>query len=345
MNDVVQYALDRGINPKSKILNITHVDLDGLVSTINLMNYFEDVFYVQKNYDLINDYFKRVVFTGNHEFDVPDFIIVTDISLDEDVIEECAKRDLPLIILDHHPTAYELNKYENCYVDEGDLLSGAGVTLQFLKHIGFEGTHLDKLNKIANEFDLFLFAEDESLRKFDVEGKKRSLAEMLNTVFFSHRKPEHFIERWMDGFGTGFNAEEIEMIKKDQRDNNQIVAETVGSQYEVNLTEDIVFILRYQALQAVQEEYLDVQGKSVVLFLDRNRLKVSGRVNKNSSVNIGKIFQLLKEKTDYVDNGGGHEKAGACGITDISKLEDFLENFVKLAEFYSKKEKVPAMST
>jgi oligoribonuclease NrnB/cAMP/cGMP phosphodiesterase (DHH superfamily) len=194
---LVKYANDRGINKKSRILNVTHVDLDGIVSTINLKNYFNDVFFIQKNYDTVNEFFTEIVFKDKCVYKKPDFIIVTDISIKEEVIQECEERGINLLILDHHETAYSLNKFDNVYVDEGDELSGAGVTLEFIKKIGFDSDKLDELNDIANQFDLFLFKKKPELRKFNILGKKRSLAEMLNTVYFkSSFDKEDFIERW-----------------------------------------------------------------------------------------------------------------------------------------------------
>jgi oligoribonuclease NrnB/cAMP/cGMP phosphodiesterase (DHH superfamily) len=339
LKEVIKYAVDNGINPESKIINITHVDLDGIVSTINLMNYFDEVFYVQKNYDGINQYFTDIIFKDNHVIKDPDFIIVTDISVTEEVIKGCEERGLKLIILDHHETAYELNKFGNVYVDEGEELSGAGVTLEFIKGLGYESDKLDKINDIANQFDLFIFKNrpELGLRKFDVMGKKLSLAEMLNTVFFnSGWEKDNFIERWFDGWGKGFNAEEIEIIKKDRQSTLDQIEKVVGSKKEVKLSKNKVLVLEYQCMIGVAEYYMDEENFDLVVFFDTERNKFSGRVKEGSKINIGKIFKLLHEKFEWVDNGGGHEKAGGGNIKSIKHLDELIENIVKLAEYYEK---------
>jgi oligoribonuclease NrnB/cAMP/cGMP phosphodiesterase (DHH superfamily) len=341
LEKVIQYANERKISKNSRILNVTHVDLDGIVSTINLKNHFNEVFFVQKNYDKINEYFKDVIFANRCTFKNPDFIIVTDISLTEEVVEECEERGINLLILDHHETAYNLNKYDNVYVDEGEELSGAGVTLEFIKGIGFESNKLDKLNDIANQFDLFLFKQRPELRKFKISGKPRSLAEMLNTLYFkSNFDKEDFIGRWLYGWGSGFTSFEVQMIKDEEKlakENLEKILDNPG--IEVQLDEDKVLILNNQFIVYTGEHYLDFLDKQMVIFYNPERMKFSGRVNDKSNINIGKIFQTLAKKFDFVGNGGGHEKAGGGNLLSNDHLEKFIESVVKLAQYYSKEKK------
>jgi oligoribonuclease NrnB/cAMP/cGMP phosphodiesterase (DHH superfamily) len=337
MKKIIDYALANGINSNSRILNVTHVDLDGIVSTINLKNFFKNVFFIQKNYDNINEYFKQFIFTGKHTFRQPDFIIVTDISLSEETVLECQQRGLKLIILDHHETAYNLNKFENCYVDTGDELSGAGVTLQFIKGIGFNETYLDKLNDIANQFDLYLFKKHQELRKFEVCGKKRSLAEMLNVVYFKSFNKDDFIERWFNGWGKGFNVDEINILKRDQEEANVLLETIIGNkQLEVQLESDKVLLLTNKQMMYTSEYYLDEKGMNLILYYNHSNMKYSGRVNDKSKINIGKIFKKLCEKFDYISNGGGHEKAGGGNLSNSEHLDEFIENIVKLCSYYER---------
>lgn len=336
MKDTVQYAKRHGISKNSRILNITHIDLDGIVSTINLKNYFRDVFYVQTNYDKINDYFRNVIFKDNCSFKNPDFIFVTDISIEDEVLLEAEKRGIKVIVLDHHETAYGLNKYENCYVDEGDVLSGAGVVLQFIKELGYKDAKLDKLNEIANDYDLFLFKKKPELRKFTIKGKKRSLAEMLNTLYFNVGfEKEGFVERWMDGWQQGFTKFEIDLIKNEQEDANTFMKTVIGNpSIEVKLAENKYLILKSHHIMSMAEYYLDEKGLDLVIFYDPKRQKFSGRVNDNAKINIGKIFKLLNNKYEFISNGGGHEKAGGGNMKSNEHLETFVDSVVKLCAFY-----------
>lgn len=337
IDSVVNYAFKNGLSEKSKILNITHIDLDGIVSTINLFNYVDDyqnLFYVQQNYDTINDYVRNVVINGNCTFDY-DFVIITDISIDEELINEINELGKKVIVLDHHQTAYHLNKFDNVYVDETETKSGADVTLDFIKLMGFEGNYLDKLNTIATQFDLFKFKNDEC-RKFKICDEKRSLAEMMNVLYFKTWEKDPFIQRWMDGWGNGFTKEEIKIIKTDYEKAKEHIQSLKLNGSVVQLDDDMVLVIGKGFIVNVCEYFLDVQGNSLVIIYDPQRMKFSGRVNDNSNINIGKIFQLLKENKEYVTNGGGHEKAGGGNLTSNDFLDEFVEKVVKLANHLKK---------
>lgn len=335
---IVKYAKEKNFSSSSRILNLSHSDLDGVVAVINLKSFVEETenfFYVLKSYNNINTFFTETYFKNNCTFKKPDFIIVSDLSIDEEIVEAFENRPETLLVLDHHETAYHLNKYENCFVDDSNTKSGAEVTLNFIKELGFKETYLDKLNKIATEFDLFLFKTDEH-RKFMICGEKRSLAEMMNTLFFKTRDNDDFIKRWMYGWGKGFNKEEIRIIKTEYSGAQKHIQDIEGGKLKVQLDEDKVLIFSSNFLVSVCDYYLDKKDNNLVLSYNIKRSKVSGRVNDNSPINIGKIFKLLYEKCDFVTAGGGHDKAGGCNLKNNECLDEFVEKVVKLCAYYEK---------
>jgi len=336
IEEVVAYAKKHGFDEDSRVLNVTHIDLDGIVATINLKNYIKNpnnFYYVQYNYDKINEFFRNVLFKNNCVFKKPEWVVVTDISLEEDVVEECRKQDFKLLILDHHATAFNLNKYEECYVDKSGTLSGAGVTLEFIKGLGYTNTKLDKLNVIANQFDLFLF-KNEQCRKFDIHGKKRSLAEMLNNLYFKDFERDAFIERWYDGWGKGFTAEEVHFIKQQYKDASEHIEMVKNSKLKVDLDDNKVLILNGKHVVSIGEYFLDDLGKDLVITYDAEKQKFSGRVNDEANIDIGKIFKVMKEKCSYVKTGGGHEKAGGGTLSSNDHLDEFVEKMMKLVNYY-----------
>ena len=296
------------------------------------------MFYVKKNYDTVNEFALEAILANNTPFKDPDFVIVTDISLKEEVLNTFLEHNINVIILDHHETAYELNKYDNCYVDEGDELSGAGVTLEFIKKLGYDKPDLDKLNDIANDYDLFEFKNDPSKRKFDLMGYKRSLAEMLNSLFFQTKEKDDFVERWKNGWGNGFTPEEVKILKKEMEESIHNL-ETIKSnpKVAVPLSDKVILLFNNRFIGFTCEYYLDELGYDVVLIYNIERQKYSGRVNDNANINIGKIFKTMAENCDYVDNGGGHEKAGGGNLRSNEHIQNFAENVVKLCSYYANK--------
>jgi oligoribonuclease NrnB/cAMP/cGMP phosphodiesterase (DHH superfamily) len=340
MDEIVEYALSNGFSEKSRIFNVTHSDLDGIVSTINIFNYVDDpqdVFYVQKIYDNINELFTEILFKDNCSFKKIDFVLATDISVDEGIIEECEKRDIKLIVLDHHETAYHLNKYTNCYVEEDKAHSGAEVTLEFLKLCGMTTKKLDKLNKVATQFDLFLFKTPE-LRKYKIGGMDVSLAEMFNTLYFkTPYVKDSFIKRWEDGWGKGFNEKEVELIKSEYESAKSHILKVDNSKLKVQLEDNKLLILAYDYIVHTGNYYLDEKDYDLILFFNTDKCKLSARVSDTSPINIGKILETINKKFDYLSNGGGHAKAGGCNLTTCDRLDEVVCNIVKLSEFYEQK--------
>lgn len=337
LKDVVNYAKEKGLTPNSRILNLTHFDLDGAVCSINLKNYVtkaEDFFFMFKSYLNINKFFKDILLKDNCSFRDIDFVLVTDISIDEDIIQEFENRKETLIVLDHHETARHLNKYANCYIDETGDESGASVTLQFIKEMGFESTRLDKLNKITTEWDLFLFKKFPELRKFDIYGKKVSLAEMMNTFFFIIKPAESFVDRWFDGWESGFTKEEALAIKNEFKKAKDHIEMLNSSNLKVQLSDNKVLILSSKFIGEITDYYLDQEKNDILITYDPERLKFSGRSSDRSGINIGKIFSVLKKKLDYLETAGGHDKAGGGNLVSNDYLDDFIEKFVKLCEYY-----------
>ena len=91
----------------------THTDLDGVgCAILAKLAFGEEVDISYCNYDDINE---NVMNYLNHNDDSLSYIYITDIRVNEEVAELLDKRG-GVVLLDHHPTALELNKYPWCKV-------------------------------------------------------------------------------------------------------------------------------------------------------------------------------------------------------------------------------------
>lgn len=96
----------------------THTDLDGVgCAILAKLAFGEEVDISYCNYDDINE---NVMNYLNHNDDSLSYIYITDICVNEEVAELLDKRG-GVVLLDHHPTALELNKYPWCKVMIEDL--------------------------------------------------------------------------------------------------------------------------------------------------------------------------------------------------------------------------------
>lgn len=127
----------------------THTDLDGIGCAVLAKLSFKDEVDIEYcNYDEINEKVLEYI----NQNDNP--IYITDISVNEEVANLLDKRG-NVQLLDHHPTALELNKYSWCRVMVEDLsgLKTSG-TKMFYHWLGMNGCFSDELenNKSLNRF-------------------------------------------------------------------------------------------------------------------------------------------------------------------------------------------------
>ncbi len=95
----------------------THTDLDGVGCAVLAKLAFKDEVDIEYcNYDEINE--KVLEYINQNDNKIP--IYITDISVKEELAKLLDKRG-NVQLLDHHPTALELNKYSWCRVMVEDL--------------------------------------------------------------------------------------------------------------------------------------------------------------------------------------------------------------------------------
>ena len=109
LETVAEYAKSKGFNRESRVLQISHKDLDGIVSVINMFNYINPLHlkFTSKSYHNVDKYVHEDVLMNKNVVGKfrPDFVILTDISIKEKVadvkdIKHIPKKDIPDMIVD-----------------------------------------------------------------------------------------------------------------------------------------------------------------------------------------------------------------------------------------------------
>lgn len=129
----------------------THTDLDGVGCAVLAKLAFNDEVDIEYcNYDEINEKILDYINCNDNRTS----IYITDISVNEEVAKLLDKRGCAQL-LDHHPTALELNKYSWCRVMVEDLygIKTSG-TKMFYHWLGMNGCFNDELenNKTLDRF-------------------------------------------------------------------------------------------------------------------------------------------------------------------------------------------------
>ena len=189
-----------------RVLNITHWDLDGVVSSIILKNFYKDVM-VESVTHSRNDYIGRV----KEKLDEFDVIIFTDFTPESfKPFEEMGK---PFMVLDHHESALKFKNLEkNIIIDTRN--SASKLVYRWYNSLGKKDiSHLEELVELTNDYDMWIMED------------KRCL--LFNNLFWLFGF-EWFSWRFLNG-NLKFYDEEIEYLEhhkksfKDYYDNLSIV--------------------------------------------------------------------------------------------------------------------------
>ena len=133
-------------NPKLRILNITHYDMDGCGTSIVLKNFYEDVIVVPVTYNtewkLLDDIHQ---YEGKY-----DAIICTDF-YPEKTINDLRKLSTTLV-LDHHESVVDKNNDTDIIINT--LYSGTKLAYKFVSKFK-DVSYLEKLVDIIDDYDMF----------------------------------------------------------------------------------------------------------------------------------------------------------------------------------------------
>ncbi|MFG6369482.1 MAG: hypothetical protein K1W16_13915 [Lachnospiraceae bacterium] len=151
----------------------THTDLDGVgCAVLAKLAFADDVNIEYCNYNEINE---KVREYAHNNKNLNEECHITDISINDDLAYEIAEDYngyIDFYLLDHHPTALELNKYNWCNVQiENDLThiktSGTEMYYNWLVYRKFLKRHkrLDRFVEIVRDYDTWRWSElgDEGL--------------------------------------------------------------------------------------------------------------------------------------------------------------------------------------
>lgn len=167
----------------------THTDLDGIGCAILAKLAFQENVEIEYcNYSDINE--KITTYLNN---DDSSNIYITDISVNEEIAEKLDKRG-NVRLLDHHPTALHLNKYNWCKVsiEDSDGTKTSGTKLFY--HWLLSNNHFT--NELKNSVSLEVFVE--IVRNYDTWrwtelGEKGIFCKQINDLFYIYGR-EDFIE-------------------------------------------------------------------------------------------------------------------------------------------------------
>lgn len=296
------------LNKKSKILNLSHDDMDGSGSVIPLYNYFENLHTIRVKYDKINDYAEKI------NYNKYDAVIFTDISpSNPDIIKDVDN----LIILDHHETAKCNHDPENMrfvYVGESaSKLSQKFISMCFNEDLSY----LDDLMKYINDYDMWI----------DPYGASW----LFNTIHFYYCRKDRFtytkfVKRFCNG-DVNFNTEEQNHLIK--RKNELEVCWEKFKDEHYGLPHDIngALIFSSDFMNEMCHRLMDNYKYDLVISIHPRTFRGSVRCN-NEDVSVGKVLKEL-------EMGGGHGASAGFYNKDMLGAKNNIDMLCKhLSENY-----------
>jgi len=302
-----------------KVINFTHNDLDGVACGILTKLVFDEPDIEYCNYNNINYKVSNLILTEEHKH--YDKIIVTDISVSEEVANLLDNISDKVILLDHHKTALWLNERPWAFVSSDSKESGTSLYYDFLKF---------NLNKTFKGF-IPIFVNE--VRLYDTwEWRKlgNDIPYYLNILLqeFGINKFNNYI---LNLLKTDWTSKDIDILT-----NNELLDDlsvTIIENYKIKLNNYIKIknaqliktkILNYKAGVVFAENHISELGEELMkLNADIDFVAIiqlpntiSYRTNKDIDVSeIAKFF-----------GGGGHTKASGSPIQNyqINNILDVL---------------------
>ena len=281
---------------KNKILNFTHIDMDGIGANIVLSKLFSNVVRIDVNYHDIDERIR------NFDFSEFQFVIFTDIC-PVNSLEYLSQFD-NVIILDHHQTAAPFcNPEKNVFVYEG--LSGTKLTHEFLKSMFgnlSQLSEIDELVDIINDYDMWI--------------RKNPKSTYFNWLFNKYKADE---------FKTRFISGNTKLLK-DEKD-------FILSQHDtINRMFDALEINEFETVNGAMflfDDYVNDLGQMV---MDKYKYDFIIMINKsNLSASVRSVGECdVATMLSSLGIGGGHKNA--AGFRNVSS--DILMYNMKNIEQY-----------
>jgi len=284
----------------SKVLSISHNDLDGAASQIVLGHIFEDITYLNTSFYKIDSVLESV------DYDKYDFVFVTDINPERKENLDLSEK---IILIDHHGSAIDAHNPSKMHFVMPGKCAALRTKTFVEKYYGVTLDHLDDLIRLTNDYDMWELKDPKS--------------KQLNDVMFYLYRPKKFRDQFFDG-RTTFTEKETEWLEERERTFARLYDELTIFEFDkINgvAAESKEFI------NEICDKLMKEEGYNIVFIRNPWHGRVSIRHNlPEEELDMGTI---LKEK----GWGGGH--CQSCGMF-CDDMDDYQMKIEALEELISK---------
>lgn len=282
----------------------THTDLDGVgCAVLAKLAFKENITITYCNYDDIDSTISNYIHSDS--FNVKNKCYITDISISDNLAQDI--NDMvynPFCLLDHHPTASRLNKYNWCFVkveDDDTKIKTSGTQLFYnwlvnTKYIN-KTKSIDKFVEIVTNYDTWCWA---------TLGDSGIICKKINDLYYLYGR-----HRFIDWCCKQINCDEFPSLSS----TDELILEIKQSEidrYIDDKSKHIIFthMMKYNVGIVFAEKYFSELGNSLcnkypdidfIIMIDMTNMTISYRTIKDD-IDLGKDVASLF-------GGGGHPKA------------------------------------
>ncbi|NCQ52082.1 hypothetical protein GW796_09345 [archaeon] len=297
-----------------KIRHLSHWDLDGITSVINVLNF------IPKNADYqwkASGYTKidKLIDEIDKDFDV---LFITDLNYTEQQLRKIGsfKTDKNIIIyIDHH--VYEFDVHDLCeklhITLKLDSSKCACIQLyEFLNNSKI--SHLYELNRIVNIYDIWDTSNEDFMK----------LSYPLNALFWKYNA-EKFIEKFKNGYHL--DEEDNLILEKNTNERTAYLKDSMSNHsYIYNnlliiMNANIYFVNDFTIFYPEYDVYLILNG-----FKD-SQFTFSLRISNKINLTTHEIHDRIMKEVKIIS--GGHEKTSGIAVSE-SDIEQFMEVFIHI---------------
>jgi oligoribonuclease NrnB/cAMP/cGMP phosphodiesterase (DHH superfamily) len=284
------------LSSRSRILSISHNDLDGIGCQIVLKNYFNNIEFSVTTYNNIDEVLEKTI----NKLDRYDGIFITDISPNNRELFD--RIDIPMVYLDHHETALDLHDPdENFYcVPEVCATKLTKGYIENMFHVKL--SHLDYFVDVVNDYDMWLHRDPKSWA--------------LNELYYNYWSTK-FRTRFSDG-DIKFTDGEEDYIRYRRKEFNRLYTEI--DFYELEDIKGVLVNTNDFANDIANKILIEEDYKIVFVYIPKYN-NISVRCNE-TYLNIGDILKIL-------ELGGGHSNAGGFHNEDTNVISSNVEKVSK----------------
>jgi len=293
-----------------KIINLTHCDLDGVVSSIVLKNA------IPKNLDF------EIACTGYlsltkkiKQLEPCDYLFITDLNLDLTQVELLkTKKFKRLFYFDHHitsPKALEVLQELNSKIIIDDLRCGSKITFDYFSDRGID--FLEELVETTNQYDLW-----------SSEIPEFTLAVSLNDLFWNIS-----FNKFYEDFKHGLiiTDEHKQMMKRIEIEKQEYMKNSFD---KFSTIEDNILIVTNPVMKFSSYFtlfYPNFQFYFILKNIVDDYFEFSFRI-RNSNLTVPDIASTMQSLFPSI-TAGGHAQAGGFGVNK-NDIDDFFNEFVRI---------------